>query len=271
MSSRFLLAQCEMISLESESGAAASASAVQRLPSYFQAVKSYLSKSVISPIENHFTSNDGAVFEKELKAHSYLELQDILIACPQGFKSDYITYTKALLEAAEMAGSVLAKNIEPYNRWLEIKLGSPETLNSLVTGKVEHFETLKTEAEIKTLQSYFVSNGKEYAETPYHNLVRRNNDWTEIHQRMVKIEAIFSPEHHKAVMEGTQRLSNNLDKLLTRITESNLKVSATAIKTLAERSLQCAQAVEFYALVRYKVQELESAMQDMHAKLKAVK
>ncbi len=274
MSHSALLAKCEMISLESESGAAASAFAVKRLPDYFNAVKNFMAKSVTTPFERHFSgTNDRFDWTRgALRRFSYIELQDMLVACPLGFKGDYVNYTKALLDASELASQVFGKCLVPYNAWLEAKLGDPSTFNSLITAKVEGYQKLEVEKEIDHLQKFFIDSGREFGETAYKNLVRRNNDWAEITDRMRKIEAIFTDEQHKYVMDTTSRLTKNLDTLLHRLeTEShNYKLSSPAIKTLAERSYECARAVEYYALVRGKVVEMETALKDLQEKVNAV-
>lgn len=271
MSHSALLAKCEMISLESESGAAASAFAVKRLPDYFNAVKNFMAKSVTTPFERHFSGSNNRFdwTRGALRHFSYIELQDTLVACPLGFKGDYVNYTKALLEASELASQVFGKCLVPYNAWLEAKLGDPSTFNSLITAKVEGYQKLEVEKQIDHLHKFFVDNGREFGETAYKNLVRRNNDWAEIADRMRKIEAIFTDEQHKYVMDTTSRLTKNLDTLLHRLeTEShNYKLSSPAIKTLAERSYECARAVEYYALVRGKVVEMESALKDLSVHL----
>lgn len=273
MSNRALLAQCEMISLESDSGTNAVVRAVKRLPDYFECAKSAMSKSVLTPIQQLFQSSDNDWYKKKLSTLSYIELQTIEVACPMGFKGDYVKYTKDLLTAVEMAGAVLSKNLIPYSEWLEGKLGDPSTLASLTTAKVQGLETLKVEDQIKHLQTFFVPDGRENATTQYQHLVRRNADWMEISERMRKIETIMSESYHKAMMEGTQRLTNNLDQLLHRIETdpTAYKLSNATVKTLAEITFESARAVEFYALIRFKVRELETAMTDMREKLDHLK
>lgn len=266
-----LRSQYEMISLESESGLASAAQAAKRLPHYFDNVKAYMAKSILDPVLSLFDSSTESWFTRGLNKRSYIDLQDLEVACPLGFTGDLLSYSKDLLESARAASEVLNKNISPFNEWLEQKLGDPETLNSSVGSKVTDYVDLKVENHWQKLHHHFTKDSRELATTKYKHLVRRNADWTEIVKNLSAVDHLLNKEYHQRVMSHTNRLTENLDQLLSRIEHEpdKYKLSGQVIKTLAERSYDTAKSVEYYALVRFKRRELETAMLDIKNKIEA--
>jgi hypothetical protein len=267
-----LLSQCEMISLESESGLASAAQAAKRLPHYFDSVKSYMAKSVLDPILDLFTTTDADWYSKGLNKQAYIDLQDVEVACPMGFTGDYVKYLKVLTEAAEAASLVLNRNVAPFNEWLEAKLGDPLTLSAVMGARVQGYTDLNCSDHWHRVNAFFTKQSREFATTKYKNLVRRNADWIDIVKGVKFLETNLNDVYHKSVMEHTNRLAQNLDTLLHRIEQDPVtyQLSGAVVKTLAERSYECAKAVEFYALIRFKMRELESALHDTKAKIQSI-
>lgn len=267
-----LRSQCEMISLESDSGLASAAQAAKRLPHYFDTVKNYLSKSVFEPVLNLFDTNDSSWFTRGLNKRSYIELQDVEVACPMGFTGDLVSYSRDLLHAAKLSSEILPKNVLPFNDWIETRLSDPATLNAATSAKVPNYIDLKVESAWEKVNHYFSKAPKEMSTTRYKNIIKRNADWVEIVKNVAELDAILNKTLHTAVIANTNRLTGNLDNLLHRIEQdpATYKLTGQVIKTLAERSYDCAKSVEFYALIRFKRRELEVAMTDIKAKIESI-
>lgn len=260
--------QSAVISLEAASGENAVMQAVQRLPTFFTAAKVAFQKLLnVGPIPNGVML--GA-FRKRNPA-DYAQMRHLIVAIPPGMSVDYLTYVNTLHEVAKLAIHLRSNVIAPFSAWAGERLGNPASLAAISSNlNITGYKPLAVDKLQQQLDKCFTANARHEATATYAKVIQRNADWTEVNQRTAQINELFAATEHNAIMRSVNDLVEILDQLGMRVEQSRevYKLSPAALNTLSVTTLAVAQQLEFYGALRYRLVELNKALQDADENLR---
>lgn len=262
----------EEISLEAISGGASVAQALSRLPLYLDNAKQFYVKNIGEPVKTLFAKKDLVWFAQKVQPVSYVDLREVEVFVPAGLKTDLLSYSDVLLEAASYTNTFRLEVLDPFTKWLAGKLAEPSSLNSLRPAlEIEGFEKRDLDKITKKLTACFdekAANGV----APYGKAVKRNADWTKIVANAVELQARFLKDDHMLVLQQMNKTTDLLDTLLNRIQQEpeTYQVSGPVVSSIAKVAYAVAKEIEFYGIVRFRTEEFSHALNETQSKLQEV-
>lgn len=257
-----------VISLEAQSGQLSEA--VGRLPDFFSGLKTAFTKYLAQPLSSFFSRHDITWFSREVQKVQYVGLREVEVFTPAGLKVDFLTYAQVLTGATKSALTLKQDVLIPFTKWLGAKLGSPTSLNAL-TGNlaIAGYHPHDTEKLQKQISDCFVSSGKLEVVAPYAAAIKRNGDWAPLSKDVAELLSAFSDAHHKEIVGLVNEATGLMDTLLRRIQEEPdvYKLSPATLQALATIAYQIGCEIEFYGLLRHRVDEFGKALDDSINKL----
>lgn len=245
------------ISMESVAGGNPDKVAEQ-LPTFLDKAAQYLSKtSVLQTLGDFFAIKNLGWLALNIGRRPYSELRGIQVITPAGFKGSLAEYGATLVKAAEAVGDLEADVLAPYGKWVSERIADPASLRSLTnTLKIPGLHPAKTDALQKSLDSYFPD--KHDGQAPiYGDVFKRQADWTDLNNQVKKLNTLYSTGKFEAVQKKVAELSQLLDVLAKRIGEESKDFTLSSVTTeqLSKVTLQVAEDIEFYGVLRHRVEE----------------
>lgn len=262
----------DVITLESKSGAEALQHAVGRLPDFFISVRAAFSAYLANPTIQLFVPAAAYSLKKFSDDKSYADLRKLEAYVPPGLSVDYLTYTEVLKDGAKQMQAIRQDVLLPFSSWLAHKLGNPSSLAAITVNlKVDGFHLHSVEKIEQRIQSCFNPHVKQESLTTYGNVVRRNADWVTLQKDMELLNTAFSDDYHRGVVDLVNRCTSQIDTLMRRMQEEPdvYKISPPAVAALANMCYQIARELEFYGILRNRIQELSHAINTTAQKLSA--
>lgn len=264
--------QQEMISLEAMSGENALSKALMRLPGFFKDAREYITSHIGNPLAHIFAKKDLQWTALKINDTSYTQIKDESVPVPPGLKTDYLSYSTTLLQSSIGANEILTRTVLEFERWISKKLGNPSTLASLSQSLPSHltmdFETTE-KLYTKISQHFVASNQIQHASVKYEQAFRRNADWIHLLENVDKINKYFTTENHDALKRHVSNIVDMVEKLTQRIEEDSKQyaMSSIGLKRLSETIYHIAREVEIYGILKFKVEELFTALDYLRADL----
>lgn len=263
----------KVMSLEAHCGSASLESAVAQVPSFVDKLKTFFSdwaSSIKFP-------GSGVVFKKPvdfLRAigkTTYTDFKQVNLFVPQGLRVSYVTYADKLLTAMAFILKTEEDFIDPYIKWLGVKLGQPTALASNISGFGDS-DILKkdklTEIE-RAVQECFTLNGQRNSEVPYMSAIGRQGDWALASDKLITLTSTLNDDYHKRLMSKMDRIEDLLTVISKRMVESPevYKLSPTTVAEMVTGAYASAKYFEFYGITRYRVDEFRKSVEDSISKL----
>jgi hypothetical protein len=260
----------DVITLESNSGAAALESAVNRLPDFFSTVRSAYAEYLAKPLTSLLVKRDIKWISDKVVKKPYTDLRSLECFTPPGLKVDYLTYGHALNDGAKAMNKLKGDVLMPFNAWLGVKLGNPQSLTSLTTNLgIKDYEPHNTDKLEKAIQACFHTTGRHEVTASYGDVVKRNADWAELGKVCDQLETTFNDTTHQEILDLVNRTTAQMDRLMQRMAEEpeNYKISPATLQALATVSYDIGRELEFYGLLRQRISEFSKAVRDTTIKL----
>lgn len=267
-----LLQQSEEISLEAISGGASVAQALARLPQFLDNAKTFYAKNFSDPIKTLFSKKDLAGFAQKVQPVSYVDLREVEIFVPSGLKTDLLSYSEVLLECAKYSETFRLEVLDPFAKWLSGKLAEPASLNSLRPAlEIEGYTKRDLDKITKQLVGCFDEKSADGV-AKYGKAIKRNADWTQLVKNSLELQGHFLKDDHSLIIQQVGKTTDLLDTLLTRIQQEpeTYQVSGPVISSIAKTAYAVAREIEFYGIVRFRVEEYSHALNESTKKLQDV-
>lgn len=252
------------ISMEAASGLEAADRAAERIPTFLESASEYLNRNVFQPLSNAFATKDLTWVANELQRKPYSEMRPIKVSTPENFKGNLAEYGATLLAASEDMDALLDKVLSPLDAWVNTRLGDPNTLKSLTnTLKVPGLQDLHVDALSKRLDRYFPDKASNQAPI-YGEVIARQADWKAIAETIRKINTVYANGNFEKVCKKQTDLTYSLRLLAKRIGEApeEYKLSSVTTEQLSKVVIGVAEQIEFYGLLRNRVDEYLRAISD---------
>lgn len=265
--------QCDVITLESNSGAMALGNAVNRLPDFFGLAKNAFNTYLAHPVASLLRRDQVATVARKVSDKQYVALRSLEVFTPPGMKTDFLTYARALQDGAKAMQSLKTDVLEPFNAWLGTKLGNPVTLAALTTNlKIDGYSPHKTESLEKDIQACFHTTGRHEVTANYGDVIKRNADWDALAKVVGELTTSFSEEHHKDITDLVNRTMAQMDTLMLRMSEEpeSYRISAPALQALANTCYTIGRELEFYGMLRQRIGEFSKAVEDTAERINSI-
>lgn len=249
---------CDVISMEAVAGGNATDKAAARLPAFLDKAVEFLTHTVFSPIGSLFKTKDLSWLASNVAGRSYSEMRGLAVVAPQGFKGSLAEYSSALVKAVEEFQDLEKDVLSPYGSWLGQRVADPASLKALTNSlKIPGLQAPKLEATQKQLDHYFPSK-VDSKEPIYGEVIRRQADWVELYNNIKKLNTLYANGKFEAVQKKVPELSQLLEVLSQRMGEFQGEYQLSSINTerLAKVTFEIAEQIEFYGVIRHRVEEL---------------
>lgn len=214
-------------------------------------------------------SNKTLDLDKLMRAiakENYLELGAMEVPVPEGLAIPWLDYLKVLEHANDIAMRLYDDALVPFSLFIGQAINDPQKIanESFQHGAIIHDLDQVREALLNAKR-----NGKRTT-ARYDAVVGRNNDWSEVEDRMNRLLEIRRKLPQEQVRKTVVELDSNIKLLLKRMADTNLQYrpSPSVISQLADICHNLAEQVSYYAVVTTLVLEAQVALEDTQTQLK---
>jgi len=255
---------CNVISLEAAVGGNAADKAAEKLPSLFDQASEFLTKNVLQSLGDFFSVKNIGWLSMNASRANYSDLRGLQVYVPQGFKGALVDYGDTLIKATEALDSLDADVLSPFSSWLQQRIADPESLKSLSNSlKIPGLHEPKIEGIQKQLDRYFPDKS-DVTSAVYGETFKRQGDWTDLNNQVKKLNTIYSNGKYEKVQKRLPELSQLLTVLSERLREDKgtdaYQFSSVNVEKLSKVVYEVAQHVEFYGVLRHRVDEFLKAV-----------
>lgn len=254
----------DLISLEALSDGTAPIQAASRLPTFLVKASDFLKQNIFSPIGDLFAIKDLAWLAMNAQRKPYSEMRALAMRTPEGFHGSLAEYGKHLVQTAESLDDLQKDVLDPFGAWLAKGLADPASLRALTNSlRIPGLQAPKINSLKKALEHYFPA--KRPADTPiYGEVIKRQGDWAEINAAVKKLHTLYQNGKYPKVGQKVQELSELMDVLSRRLNDDkdDFVLSSVTTEQLAKVTYEIAEHIEFYGVLRHRVEEYLHAMAD---------
>ncbi|QVD49393.1 hypothetical protein LUCX_323 [Xanthomonas phage vB_XciM_LucasX] len=246
----------ETISMEAAGGTAMD-KAAERIPAFLSSASEFLAKNIFAPIASVFGAKDLGWLALRIQHKPFSELRGTQLVAPQGFKGTLAEYGQALVAMVESISDLEKDVLVPYATWLAQRIAEPESLKSISGSlRIPGLDAPKLDSLKKRLDTFFPDKVDE-RDPIYSELFRRQADWNELNQLSKKLQTLYADGRYEKVQKKVPEIVDLLDVLSVRVSEhkEEFQFSSVAMEQLSKVTFQIAELVEFYGVVRHRVDE----------------
>lgn len=247
----------DVISLEAVSGGAATDKAAERLPTFLSKASEFLRNNVAGAIGNLFTTKDLGWLSIQMTRKPYSEMRGLKVRAPQGFKGSLAEYGKFLEKAGEALDDIEKDVLQPFGVWISQRISDPASLKALTnTLRIPGLHAPKLAELSKSLERFFPEK-TDAADPIYGDVFRRQGDWGDLNNTVKNLQTLHQNGKYEKVQRKVQDLSDLMDVLSKRLAEEKDEFIASSVTTeqLAKVTLEVAELIEYYGVVRHRTEE----------------
>ncbi len=256
----------DVISLEAVSGEVAADKAAARLPQFLIKASDFLKQNIFNPIGTLFAIKDLAWLAMNAQRRPYSEMRGLPMRAPQGFRGSLAEYGKQLEKAVEELDDLQKDVLDPFGVWIAQRISDPASMKSLTnTLRIPGLQAPKLAALKKALDRFFPDK-IDTRDPIYGDLFKRQNDWAEINGSVKKLNTIYQNGKYEKVGQKVAELSDLMDVLAKRLAEDKdgegFAVSSVTTEQLSKVTYEVAEMIEYYGVVRHRVEEYLKVIAD---------
>lgn len=228
-----------------------------KLSSLLDQAGEFLTKNILQRIGNVFAGKDLAWLSGNANRRPYSDMRGIQLVAPQGFKGTLVDYGRHLVKTAEEVEDLDKQVLTPFHSWLSNALSDPASVRSLTNNlKIPGLQHLDYASQQKRLDAFFPEKA-DLKQPIYGELIQRQGDWTELSNLSKKLSTIYASGKFEAVQRKLPDVSHLLGTLAARLTEegSEYQFSTIQVDALSKVTYQIAEQIEFYGVLRHRVDE----------------
>lgn len=204
----------------------------------WQAIANHTSKERITGDTSRFMSLIG----KE----TYLDLSSLIIECPEGLQTDYLTYSNALVAAVKFSTETQSKIVKDLRQHLSNLLNgnmlsySPTGLEKGIINRIKDRELI--EKEIKKCLDRSTNRKISYGVA-----INRNSDWTGVFENIEKMQML--DKHSRDQMRlDLEAINELIDAVVAKVSSpDNIRINKQAVKYTSELIYAVGEEAKFVA------------------------
>lgn len=230
------------------------------------AVKNFLGFSKSLDIRSKavtFNSREINKILKKSQGSNYLDRSDSLVYIPPHYTGTYLQYCELLDKFADYSNSLIG-NMNFFEENLGYILSNENGKLKDFSKDITEYNQWRVERENlkKELASLFT--GKSTSDkTTYDQVIKRNSDFVDIAKYIDTIQEKISKIDVKKVKENINLLSSHLTDIKKMLDEKKIDDASKDIgRNIAIGTLEIAEQIEFYSLLRFQYDILTTAIFD---------
>lgn len=194
----------------------------------------------------------------------YKSLKLRMVSTPNLLSSDYLTYSKSLLDIQKKIESIYEDALLPFGKALAGILSRPDDFSSITSSL--KIKAPDTDQLTKDYEKHF--QGKTNKQL-YWTVVKRQNDLYAIVKNCSDLQLSIAKQPTDMIAKKVVELSDMLYRVRDKINEpnSNLRPSTKVIKDLSDITYTLAELVSFYSNTNHSANELSTYVEEMIADL----
>jgi hypothetical protein len=261
-----------MISLEASSPSQSMEGILDRLPGFFDDVKTFVANLFDVSKEPAAGLLDTNRLSRNIKNVNYTTLMPVTVYTPMGLSVPYLDFLDVLEKAQNIVDLIPKETLQPFARWIAIQLSNPERLAGLQSERQVDGFKIHDIASVKAELAKCLS-GDVRTEVPFSDVFRKSGDWDNAAHKANALNERVSAVGTKALLETVATITESLDTLLKRIHEDPVtyRTSGNAMKVIATLCTAMADECEFYSVYRYQLLATLTALNDTEEVLKKFK
>lgn len=237
-----------------------------RLPAFLDQASEFLSKTILRMLGDYLGLKNLGWLALQAQRRPYSEMRGFPAAAPQGFKGSLVEYGKALVISVDELDDLCKDVLDPFGAWVSARIADPESLKSLTnTLKIPGLQPPKLEAAQKRLDRFFPDKTNE-KQPVYGELFQRQGDWADLNNIVKKLNTYYANGKYEKVQQKLPELSELMRVLSARISEDKtsevFQFSQVTIEQLSKVTVQVAELVEFYGVLRHRTDEFIKCVAD---------
>lgn len=208
---------------------------------------------------------------KLVKDIPFARMADFPVPTVAGSPSSWNALLKTLTANQKELDGTIPNMLTPYNVWLANAISNPQELSSNSSIDIRKFTAVDYVSAKDALAKHF-TKGDHGDMQLYGRVISKHDDW----KPLVKgaEELLYGTEKD---LNGKGGIHATMTLLVTRIEElfeliekhpDEYGINDRNLKVLAERTIECARAVEMVSVNYYNIVQLHSSMADAAAKIK---
>lgn len=254
----------DVISMEAVAGGTATDKAAERLPSFLDKASEFLSKTVFAKIGDFLSIKNLGWLALNAQRKPFSEMRGIPVVVPQGFKGSLVEYGSVLIKAVEATEDLESEVLSPFGSWVGQRIADPASLKNLTnTLRIPGLQPLKVDALQKQLDRFFPT--KTDVKVPiYGDIFKRQADWGDLNNQIKKLNTLYTNGKFEKVQAKVSELSQLMEVLSQRIVENKTEYELSSVTTeqLSKITFDVAEQIEFYGVLRHRVEEFLNTVTD---------
>lgn len=246
---------------------------IERLPSFFTDVKSFLSDMFATKEVGSVGFMDVNGTGRRVRSTQYTDLTDVVVFTPPGLAVSYQEYFDVLNRAQNIAEVIPKDTLRPFAIWIAVMLSNPERLGSLHSERdVENYQEHDIAGIKKEIAACFERGGVQ-TESTFGQVFRKSSDWETVAQLANALNERVSALKNSTYVDLVKQITESLDLLLVRIKEEPVeyRTSGNAMQVIAKLCTAMATECEFYSVYRFQVLSALAALKDSETNLRDIK
>lgn len=233
-----------------------------------------IGKTTLAPLVsfNPFSS-DSRILRGLVDGNDYMDLAQINVVVPPGFKDDLLGYAKLLRSIFETVSELDTEVLEPVQQALTQTIGSNKEMGVATIDRYRHTVQFHTDdiAEFKeSLKTHF--NVDNSAETlRFASAFKRMRDYVVFNEELDQLIKLLKKSNTSAIANKVRDISESSNLLNLRLKQGKLEHLRDAqAEFITSILIQTASEVEFYAALLTMIQQLLSVRDNIGDHLKRI-
>lgn len=245
--------------------------AVQTVKKYFQPLTDRLrgsNQALTSFTDQSKVFHGGRLTAKQkrtvdlLRSVDYMNLSEITISVPEGFRGNFLGYFVFLNSVADEMVLFTGKKVAPLYTFLSAFMTNKDAKISLDDSSGTYRAMKKEREVIESRFSEFLSANDHGAVYKYHDAFSRNADVAHVFELCNAVEDKLNKVDLKSLRDLVSSSVTLLDDIIVQIQRKDIdNVSPEAATTIAEGVYEVASAVESFAVNYYRALAAIAAME----------
>lgn len=233
-----------------------------------------ISKTTLLPLASYNPfSSDARMLRTIANSNDYLDMAQINIVVPPGFKSDLLGYARLVHSMFETISELDTDVLEPVQQAMTQTIGTNIEMGVATIDRYRHnvrFHTAEiTEFKESLLEHFDVDNTNEVLHLS--KAFRRMQDYVLFNEELDKVMKLLKGSNTAAIAKRVSQISETSNLLNLRLKQGKLEHLRDAqAEFITSLLIQASAEVEFYAALVTMMQQLVSVRENITEHLKRV-
>lgn len=233
-----------------------------------------IGKTTLSPLASYNPfSPDARALRTIANSNNYLDMAQLNIVVPPGFKSDLLGYARLLLSIFETVSELDSDVLVPVQQAITQTIGTNKEMGVATIDRYRHkvlFHTTEIQEFKDELKEHFDVDATNET-LHFSSAFKRMLDYLAFNEAVDKLLKLLKGSNTAGISKQVIEISETANLLNLRLKQGKLEHLRDAqAEFITSLLIQTGTAVEFYAALVTMIQQLQSVRENIAAHLKRV-